>query len=120
MDAHITADLARFADIYLESGTKLVWLLVPPLHSDRYAQLPGPFDEDDPARTARLNEIIRQVAATHPGMYVLDLPGVLKDRLGDPAGLAHRVDGFHWSDAGADEEAKWLGPLLVEVAAQQG
>jgi hypothetical protein len=118
MDAKITADLSRFADVYLSRGTRLVWLLAPPMRSDIYAQLPGPFDEDDPARVARLNQIIRQVAATHPGMFVLDLPAVLKDRLGDPAGSAHRVDGFHWSDAGADQEATWLGPLLVQVAAQ--
>jgi hypothetical protein len=62
------------------------------------AGLPGPFAEEDPARVARLNQLIGQVVASHPGTYQLDLRTYMRDRPGGELDLAWRPDGFHWTD----------------------
>ncbi len=116
VDDALRADLATFADTFAPPGTRLVWLLPPPLHNSIYANLPGPLPEEDPARLAALDTIVRSVLDGRPDTFTYDLPAELGDRYGDPAALDNRVDGFHWSDAGADREAAWLLPLLVAVA----
>lgn len=117
MDALVRASLAELTDLMGSTGATLVWLLSPDVKNSIYARVPGPLPEEDPARMARLNELIREVAAERPGVWVLDLPAVLEDRYGDRLALVNRVDGFHWSDAGREVDAAWLTPLLVEVAA---
>ena len=93
-----------------------MWLLPPPLRNSIYAKADGPLPEEDPARLAHLDEIIASFAAARPNTYTYDTAAALGDRYGDPYGLENRIDGFHWSDAGADREAAWLLPMLVAVA----
>jgi hypothetical protein len=115
MDDRIEAALAAVTDIERSGGARVVWLLQPPVKNSIYAQLTGPLPEEDPARMARLNQLIRAVAASRSGVWTLDVPAVLRDRYGDPYGLANRPDGIHWSNAGADLDASWMLPLLLDV-----
>jgi lysophospholipase L1-like esterase len=71
----------------------------------------GRYPEDDPARVDRFNAIVRDVAARHPGVRVVDLhatlapDGVFTKRIG---GVLVRYDGVHISGSGARLIRPWL------------
>jgi hypothetical protein len=116
VDARLAADLADYTAAFAPDGIRALWLLPPPVRNSIYAKVEGPLVEEDPARLERLDQLIADVATARPNTYTYDLAAAFEDRYGDPAGLANRVDGFHWSDGGADREAEWLLPLLVAIA----
>ena len=98
LDRWLTAELAAAADVLLESGAPVVWLTMPTL-------TPAGVPQTDPARVARFNELVRDVADERTGITVVDL--------GD------RVDavspfGFEASDA--PELVDWLAPQLADLA----
>jgi peptidoglycan/LPS O-acetylase OafA/YrhL len=111
------------ATAYLSSGgARVVWLTAP-------CASPAPsiarFWSDETgglAAIARLNRLISSLpAAVAPArLQVVDLfsrvcpAGDFTPRLGD---VEHaRPDGLHFSDAGAEWVAEWLGPQLVDDA----
>jgi hypothetical protein len=112
-DQLIVQELSAFSELMASRGATVLWLTYPQPATHVMAGLPGPFAEEDPARVARLNELIGQVVAAHPGSYQLDLRTYMQDRPGGELNLALRPDGFHWTKDTADLEAQWLGPLLV-------
>jgi peptidoglycan/LPS O-acetylase OafA/YrhL len=114
-DAIVKRELSAFSDLMASRGAAVVWLTYPRPSTHVMAGLPGPFAEEDPARVARLNQIIGQVVASHPGSFQLDLRTYMRDRPGGELDLARRPDGFHWTRATADLEAQWLGPLLMNL-----
>lgn len=116
VDAALAADLESLTDVYAPGGARMMWLLPPPLRNSIYAKVEGPLAEEDPARLDRLDAIIAKLSSARPNTYTYDMGAALDDRYGDPLGLVNRVDGFHWSDGGADREAAWLLPLLVSIA----
>jgi hypothetical protein len=116
VDAAVAADLAEYTAAFAPDGIRTVWLLPPPLRNSIYAKVEGPLPEEDPARVDRLDQLIGELAAGRPNTYTYDMAAALEDRYGDPVGLVNRVDGFHWSNGGADREAEWLLPLLVSIA----
>jgi hypothetical protein len=116
VDDVLRTDLAAFADTFAPDGTRLLWLLAPPIHNSIYAKVPGPLPEEDPTRLAELDDLVRSIVGARPNSLTYDLGAALAERYGDPAALDNRIDGFHWSDAGADREAAWMLPLLVAVA----
>ena len=116
VDAVIASDLAAYTNAYAPDDIRTLWLLPPPLRNSIYAKVEGPLPEEDPARVERLDQLISQLAAARPNTYTYDMAAAFEDRYGDPVGLVNRVDGFHWSDGGADREAEWLLPLLVAIA----
>jgi peptidoglycan/LPS O-acetylase OafA/YrhL len=118
MDRRIEADFSHLVDFHRAAGTRVLLVLQPPVKNSIYAQLPGPLPEEDPERMERLNTILRGVAVSRPGVWTLDLPAVFEDRYDDEYALTNRVDGFHWTDEGADIDASWLVPLLVDIARQ--
>jgi peptidoglycan/LPS O-acetylase OafA/YrhL/lysophospholipase L1-like esterase len=118
MDAEIERQLAAFTDLHRTTGTRVLWVLQPPVRNSIYARLPGPLVEEDPARMERLNQIIRGIAETRANVWTLDMPAVFTDLYGDPYALQNRTDGFHWSVAGAERDGAWLAPLLAAVAGQ--
>jgi peptidoglycan/LPS O-acetylase OafA/YrhL len=69
--------------------------------------------ESDPARMARFREIVREVAAAHDNVGVVDLASYLADH-DDEARL--RPDGVHLTDVAAVEVADWLAPEILRVA----
>jgi peptidoglycan/LPS O-acetylase OafA/YrhL len=118
MDLRILADVAAFTDLHTSRGASVLWLLHPPVLPSVMAQIPSGLPEEDPVRMARLNELVRQVVAEQPRAATFDLPAYQATSGQDP--MARRPDGFHWSNDGADVEAAWLGPLLVEMAGSPG
>lgn len=116
VQAEFAARLAAYTDAHAPNATRAVWLLPPPLRNSIYARLDGPLREEDPARLEQLDQIIGDTAAARPNTYTYDMAAAFDDRYGDRMGLVNRVDGFHWSDGGADRDAEWLLPLLVSIA----
>jgi peptidoglycan/LPS O-acetylase OafA/YrhL len=115
-DALVVKELSAFTELMSSRGATVLWLTYPQPATHVMAGLPGPFAEEDPARVARLNQLIGQVVASHPGTYELDLRTYMRDRPGGELDLAWRPDGFHWTKSTSELEAQWLGPLLASFA----
>jgi peptidoglycan/LPS O-acetylase OafA/YrhL len=74
---------------------------------------PRSLPESDPDRMERFRDIVREVAAAHDRVGVVDLASYLADH-DDERRL--RPDGVHFTDAGALEVADWLAPEILRVA----
>ena len=66
-DQLVVQELSSFSELMASRGAAVLWLTYPQPATHVMAGLPGPFAEEDPARVARLNELIGQVVAAHPG-----------------------------------------------------
>jgi peptidoglycan/LPS O-acetylase OafA/YrhL len=80
----------------------------------------GLFPEDAPARVTAWNRLLRDVAADHPGVAVLDIGHRItpEDRYTATAGgYPMRTDGLHLAPDGVRHwVAPWLYPRLVRLA----
>ena len=84
----------------------------------------APWPEDNPARLAAFNKLVREVAAEHPQTdSVVDL-----ERRGVPRGeftstvdgvVIRRSDGVHFTDAGGEALAPKLMPPIVAAGRAQ-
>jgi peptidoglycan/LPS O-acetylase OafA/YrhL len=92
-------------------GVPLVLVVPPPVSPrDQPPTIPPPpYREADPARYARLQEIIREVAAAHPAeVHLVDMGAWCQARLDGCLSRDFRPDGVHFSQLGSDETARWL------------
>jgi hypothetical protein len=82
----------------------------------------GLFPEDEPARVTAWNRLLRQVAARHPGVAVLDIGHRITPEnkyTATAGGYAMRTDGLHLAPDGVRSwVAPWLYPRLVKLAAR--
>ncbi len=80
----------------------------------------GLFPEDEPARVTAWNRLLRDVAADHPGVAVLDIGHRItpEDKYTATAGgYTMRTDGLHLAPDGVRHWiAPWLYPKLVKLA----
>ncbi len=96
-------------------GGRVAWLTSPPIELGRNApQIEGPWPANDPARVERLNQIIVEVVEAEPNAEVIDLAAYTAARDGGAFDPDFRNDRVHFTEAGAQEVAGWLGPLLEE------
>ena len=105
-------DLAK---LLTRDGTKVVWMTLPVMRSDKFS-----------AKTARINQILKEVLTDLADVQVLDANTVLADEAGhfrpfakDAKGKLvslRQGDGIHVTDAGAQLLADKLLPLLSNVA----
>jgi lysophospholipase L1-like esterase len=113
-DAYVAAQLDRAVTLMSAGGTR-VMLMTAPYYKRGERPDGGRFPEDDPARVDRFNEILRGVAARHPGVRVAELgrqlapEGRFTKRIG---GTLVRYDGVHISGSGARLVRPWLFPEL--------
>lgn len=114
-DAYIETELERAVVTATARGAKAAFTTAP--YYSRGEQPDGtPWPEDDPLRVNRLNDLLRRVAARHPGVVtVIDLnaktaKGGAYTRSLD--GVQLRYDGVHFTPAGSRWLAPWLLPQL--------
>ena len=100
-------------------GIPLVIAITPcfdvPIRSDTdYAR-----QQDDPTRVDWLNQVWRDYAAAHPDVKLIDMhnflcgDGHIRDTID---GVKMRVDGMHFTPAGALVMWKWLAPQVEAIA----
>lgn len=96
-DRRIVDDFTAATDLLASSYAQVIWLTcVQPSQLDLDALEPALRDVRRPERTIRLNEIIRQVVATRPGVQLIDLNAQLAGHLDD---TSIRPDGVHYARA---------------------
>lgn len=115
-DSYLAGEVAALNAVAAANGARVVWLTHPYIDSGRKADLPGPFDENDPARIDRMNQIVARVTAPLARTSIIDLQGHLRESAGGERDWQHRPDGIHWSEAASYDDARWLGPLVEGVA----
>lgn len=114
-DRYIETELEQAVATATELGARVAFNTAP--YYSRGEQRDGsPWPEDNPLRVDRLNELVRQVAAGHPGVVtVVDL-GARTAKAGAYTrsldGVQLRYDGVHLTPVGARSLAPWLLPQL--------
>jgi len=118
-DAYETAQLEHAVAVLSSGGAKVALFTSPYFHTGEQAN-GDPWPQDDPARVDRLNQLIDQVAARHPGVVSV----VPLNRFLDPAGhftwtlggqVARQGDGVHTTLAGGAYLAPRVLPLLAAL-----
>lgn len=117
-DSLLRREIERFTDLVLEHGSRMIWSTYPGIEAGRVdgARPTTTFPENDPLRVNRLNWLIRQVAATRPGVEILDLRAQYQAWPGGELALEHRPDGLHPTQPKLKELVRWVGPQLVDRA----
>jgi len=120
-DEYMRGEIKGATEALLAKGLTVVWLTTPPLHFG-YGFEPPPEHQDPPdapKRIAILNDMLREVAATHPrtaviefGQHFAAMPKAENDRL--------RPDGVHVELEKSYEVARWLGPRLLAAIEKVG
>jgi peptidoglycan/LPS O-acetylase OafA/YrhL len=121
--AYVKAQLEQASQLVTASGAHMVFLTAP--CTDEGEQPDGaPWPEDNPARLAEYNKLVREVAAQHPltdsvvdlnsaacpgGKFSTTLHGV----------TIRRSDGVHFSDVGGEALAPALMPAIVAAGRAQ-
>jgi len=118
-DTHLRAELDRAITIAGSRGARVVLATEP---YNRRGERPdgGIYPEDQPERVARWNDLLRSVAARHPGVRVLELGQRISPdgRFSWTAGgVQVRADGLHLTPEGVQQwVAPWLLPRLRALA----
>jgi peptidoglycan/LPS O-acetylase OafA/YrhL len=106
-DAFVTGEWGRAVDLLRSRGARVVWLTNPCGHLEQLSH---------DLRYA--NDHYLPVVARSRPLVRFDLRGRIcpGDRFSDRLGPVERArpDGMHFSDAGADWVASWLGPRLAD------
>ena len=109
--AYVRGELELAIRIARAQGAKVVLLTVP-----KFSRPPRPtglhWQENDPVRVDRFNEVLRELAAADRTLTLIDLgartsPGTSYVDVVD--GVDLRSDGVHYSTAGVE----WIGPWLL-------
>ena len=115
IDAFIRAEFTDAVDVLASTGALVVLVNTPPFGSQSDDGRNEYVDRQyDPQRTARLNELLAEVAASRPGTAaVLDLASALADRVED---RSLRPDGVHYDQAEfAEFTESWFMPELRRI-----
>ena len=117
-DQQLRDALARSSDFLRQEGAEhVVWLLTPHIDVGRIPGQPSlEFRASESARVDRLNELIREMAASRDFVTVLDYAAFARSWPGGEFDAALRPDGVTPNAEGARGIANWLGPQLAELA----
>lgn len=115
-DAYLKGELDHAVTVLSAQGARVVWLTSPAAGENvRTSGQPEIDQLEHPDRIARVNELVREVAAAHPGtVAIVDLAAWLQAS-NDDARL--RPDGMHLGDAESREVAqRWLAAEVLRAA----
>ena len=119
-DAYLESEMHAAVDALSSSGALVVWLTSPHIQFGLAdPTVPDDHPISDPARMDRLNALIRRVDAARDEMVVLDLQAHLAGLPGGELDPSLRPDGVHFSEEASKQVAEWLGPALIELAANR-
>jgi hypothetical protein len=119
-DGHLTADLQSAITILHSFGAKVVLFTMPYVDPSDRQPNGQPWSENAPARVRAYNALVRQVAASHPGVVsVLDLNHML-----NPSGVytasvsgvdVRSTDGIHVSLDGGELLQRQILPAVDRI-----
>jgi peptidoglycan/LPS O-acetylase OafA/YrhL len=113
-DRALYAAMTSLAQVSLERHIPTIWLTSPAIHIPSEDVPPGTrLPENDPARMARVNDLLRQLGRHFPGVHLVDLATWVKDWRGGPYDPALRPDGVHFTWSSSRTVANWLGPAIT-------
>ncbi len=118
--AYVKQQLEQASQLVTATGARMVFLTAPCTNEGEQPD-GAPWPEDDPARLAVFNRLVREVAAAHPQTdSVVDLNAAACPR-GKFATTVDGVvlrnsDGVHFTDAGGT----WLAPKLMPAIVAAG
>jgi peptidoglycan/LPS O-acetylase OafA/YrhL len=120
-DGYLDRELSTAADLFLDQGLVVVWLLAPHIDVGRNEEPPPdpPYAESDPERMDRLNAMIERIADERQGVVTVDLGGHLRELPGGEMDADLRPDGVHFTVETATEVADWLGPAVLDAVASE-
>jgi peptidoglycan/LPS O-acetylase OafA/YrhL len=113
--AFALAEIEAAVQVLSSTGARVVLLTSPHYVPRQAVNQTGEWrNRYDPARIDVWNDVLAQVAASHPDRVTLvDLQG-FQAAHNDEDGL--RVDGVHYTPAGADVVTSWLAPQITAAA----
>ena len=118
--AYVKQQLELASQLVTGTGARMVFLTAP--CTDEGEQPDGaPWPEDDPARLAVFNRLVREVAAEHPltdSVVDLNAAACPKGKFATTVDgvVMRRSDGIHFTDAGG----MWLAPKLMPAIVAAG
>lgn len=104
--------------VLAEEAEVVVWLTIPQIELGLGLPVRPPADPaSDPARGERMNELVREQAATFPDgtVEVVDLRGWFDALPGGPLDPSIRPDGVHLSETSAPVVAEWVVDEVLEI-----
>ena len=118
-DEFLVEEMDEAARILIAGGAEVVWLTTPRVEFGQVDGVapPEPHPSSEPGRAERLNELVRTVAARHPGqVHVFDLQAYLQSLPGGEMDPEIRPDAVHFTTASAERVGEqWLGPELLAL-----
>jgi peptidoglycan/LPS O-acetylase OafA/YrhL len=117
-DEWFRGEVDALADILAVEGVPVLWTAWPHLQiaaaNDPTSKWQD-FDDNDPARVDRLNEIVAEEVGDRPLFQIADVGDWLREQPGGEDSRELRGDGVHFSVEGAERLGAWLVPQIVEA-----
>jgi peptidoglycan/LPS O-acetylase OafA/YrhL len=120
-DTWLRPQVDSLADILATEGVPVLWMKVPQLEIARAndpTSHPDMYADNDPARMARLNQIVSGELEGRPNFRFVDLPAWLRTQPGGELGPT-RIDGIHFSVPGAAAFTSWMVPQILDIAGER-
>lgn len=113
-DRWLLDQFSHFVDSIAVPGTRILWFSSPDIDPRYVAGETGtpPFDEADPRRTSRYNELIRQFAARDERVEFVDFASAVQSHPGGQFESKMRPDGAHIDLTQAPELIAWIENAL--------
>jgi peptidoglycan/LPS O-acetylase OafA/YrhL len=113
-DEWLLDQFAAFVDAIHVDGARIIWFSSPDIDPRYVAGETGipPFDEADPARTKRYNELIERYARSDDRVIYADFARAVKDHPGGQFESKMRPDGAHIDLSHAPELIEWIDESL--------
>jgi len=115
-DDWLSGELDALASTLADGGAPVLWPTVP------HVRLPGAdgdwtaYDDNDPRRVDRYNELVREAAEGHDAIRVLDLTAWAQELpRGGEFSPDYRQDGATFTEAGADTVADWFAAAVIRT-----
>jgi peptidoglycan/LPS O-acetylase OafA/YrhL/lysophospholipase L1-like esterase len=117
-DEWFRGEVDELADILAVEGVPVLWTTWPHVQiavANDPASRWQDYDDNDPARVDRLNEIVAEEVAGRPRFEVVDVGGWLQSLPGGEESRDHRADGVHLTVDGSQQLGRWLVPQILDA-----
>lgn len=116
-DKWLFEQFEQFIDVMASSGSQIVWLSSPNVDPPYIAGETGvpPFEEADPVRAARYNELIEKFAEEDDRVVFADFASAVRAHPGGEFEPKMRPDGAHIDLKYAPELVTWLDQMIRDV-----